>query len=60
MHKSTADNSLLTNQLAKGSDWLKNIIDYKNVILGPGESKAKPPGYLQTIESEEIVATEGC
>ena len=29
--------------------------------MGSGDTKKKnPPGYLQTIESEEIVATEGC
>ncbi len=36
--------------------WLKQIIEYKNALLGSKDA----PGYLQTIESEEILPTEGC
>lgn len=39
-----------------GMKWFKQIIEYKNTILGSKEA----PGYLQTIESEEILQTEGC
>ncbi len=39
-----------------GMKWFKQIIEYKNAILGSKEA----PGYLQTIESEEILQTEGC
>lgn len=62
---STADTSLLTNKLSSfftgqnqlskkdQNAWFKQILYYKNAITGG-------PGYLQTIESEEVVATEGC
>ena len=32
-------------------NWFKQIIEYKNAIMG----KKEAPGYLQTIESEEIL-----
>ena len=61
---STADTSLLTNKLSSfflgqsqfnrrdQNAWFKQILSYKNTLAGAG-------GYLQTIESEEVMGTEG-
>lgn len=62
---STADTSLLTNVLSSffigqsqfnrrdQNAWFKQILNYKNTLAGGGG------GYLQTIESEEVMGTEG-
>ena len=62
---STADTSLLTNKLGSlfntqnqltkkdQTAWFKQILNYKNAITGGAH------GYLQTIESEEVMGTEG-
>lgn len=61
---STADTSLVTNKLSQffngnpqfqkrdQNAWFKQILNYKNTLAGG-------PGYLQTIESEEVMPTEG-
>lgn len=62
---STADTSLITNKLSTflhgqnhfnrrdQNAWFKQILNYKNNLAGTGG------GYLQTIESEEVIGTEG-
>ena len=58
--KSTADNSVITaHKESLSTNWFKQIINYKNAILGKTEAKNQA-GYLPTIESEEIMGTEGC
>jgi hypothetical protein len=65
---STADTSLLTNKLSSffttqnhlakkdQNAWFKQILNYKNNLVGHGMGGG---GYLQTIESEEVMGTEG-
>lgn len=62
---STADTSLLTNKLSSffigqsqfnrrdQNAWFRQLLNYKNNLGGP------TGGYLHTIESEEVMGTEG-